>query len=271
MSLKKSNYRIQYLLVDEMPYHNLLIEVDDWFVEDMRNSNPNKEKYDKIALDAMKISKFPQHSIDRVEENGLCEWDGGLLDNIIFPSGSAIGLVIEYDTESGTRYRSHNVDSLSKMSVLLSIITNYLSDKSMSSVKPNYRIYYNMRDRIPYHSISAEISDDFLEYLKSSDVNEEYYEKLALDAMRCCDVPQEFIDNAKKSGVCDWDGGLLRQILLPYGDATGLIIDTKTPQGNVYLSHNLNSPLQMSVLMTVITNYFYNMDMRINDIGSYNS
>ncbi|MCK5594154.1 MAG: hypothetical protein KAI18_02825 [Candidatus Aenigmarchaeota archaeon] len=268
--MSESDYSIEYSLVKGIPVHNIFIRINDEFTDYLKQSEPNKDKYDTIVLNAMKLNNFSEGSIEFAKENGLCNWDDGILDNLILPTGSAVGLVIEHDTEYGTIYRSHNVDTFAKMSVIMTVITNYLSGMSMSFEHfnngdiNNYKIWYDQNDRIPYHDISVEISEDFSEYLKSSEVNKENYDKLAIDAMEICDVDSSFIEAAERSGVCDWDGGLLRQILLPYGSATGLIIENDTPYGNVYRSHNLDSHSQMAVLMAVITRYLSDMDDKLS-------
>ncbi|MCK5343449.1 MAG: hypothetical protein KAR20_08595 [Candidatus Heimdallarchaeota archaeon] len=264
--MRKSDYSIEYSLVKGIPVHNIFVRLNDEFVDYLKQSESNKERYDEIVLKAMKFNNFSEGNIEFAKENGLCNWDDGILDHLILPTGSAVGLVIEHDTEYGTIYRSHNVDTLAQMSVLMTVITNYLSGRSISfqhstsKVENNYKIWYAIRDRIPYHSISVEISDDFSESLKSSEVNKEHYDELAIDAMNICGVDSSFIEDAEGNGVCGWDGGLLKQVMLPYGDATGLILEHGTPQGDVYRSHNLDSYSQMAVLMTVITSYLSNMD-----------
>lgn len=266
MSLRKSDYSIEYKLMDEMPYHNILIKVNAAFADYLKNSKPNKDKYDEIVLNAMRVNNLQEFSPEDVEKKCLCNWDNGLLSDMMFSVGNAVGLVIEHDTDWGTIYRSHNLDSIANMSVLMTVITNYLSSMSMffshsnSERGYNYRIRYTINDKIPYHDISVEISEDFLKSLKNLDVNQEYYEKLAIDAMRSCNVDLMFIDLAKKEAVCKWDGGLLSKIVLPYGDASSLIIDYGTPYGDIYRSHNLNGHSQMAVLMAVITSYLSDMD-----------
>ncbi|MBW6461456.1 MAG: hypothetical protein K0B07_00180 [DPANN group archaeon] len=269
MSVKASDYSIEYSLVDGMPTHNIFIRLNDTFADYLKNSYypNNKDKYDEIALNAMKINNCSEDNIDIIENKSVCNWEGGVLDNIMFPVGSAVSLVIEYNTDFGTIYRSHNVDNISKMSVLMTVITNYLSNMSMSfehfksGERGNYKIWYNINDKTPYHDISVEISDDFLESLKYLDVNKKYYDKIAIDAMKICGVDKIFIDAAEVTEVCDWDDGLLKHIILPYRDATELVLEFDTPYGNVYKSHNVNGYVQMAVLMTVITNYFSDMDL----------
>lgn len=135
----------------------------------------------------------------------------------------------------------------------------------------NYRFYYGVRDRMPFKTISVEMTDEFVEYLRNLEINKnikDRYDQIALGAMKNLNVSKSLIKSAKSSGVCKWDKGLLTQILIPYGSACGLILDNTESWGYVYLSHNVDADPQASVILAVITKYLSDMDFGIKDLST---
>ena len=132
----------------------------------------------------------------------------------------------------------------------------------------NYRIYYNVRYRIPFRDISVEMTDEFIEYLKHSEINKnnkDRYEQIALNAMKAYKNYKDFIKDAKSDSICEWDGGLLTKILIPYGNACVLAYEETEHFGCFYRSHNIDGDHQASVILAVITRYLSDNDLRLSE------
>ncbi len=131
MVLTPSNYMFHYRPNRKRPMHVVDIEVKEEFVEFLRGQKIDYDKYEKIAIDAMKVNDVSECFIEQAEREGVCRWEEGLLTYISIPFGDAAAMALDLGVPTGSVYRSHNIDSCSQSSVILAVMTRYLSNMDM--------------------------------------------------------------------------------------------------------------------------------------------
>ncbi|MEA3230098.1 MAG: hypothetical protein U9P44_04230 [archaeon] len=126
IQLQPSNYRIYYAPHSGAGGHGFSIEVSEDFVDFAKELDVNEARFENIALAALRVNGYDETLVKSFEIEGVCSFDGGLLEKIIIP-GDATALVLErYGNPNAPVYLSHNLDNSSQVSVIFAVMTAYL-------------------------------------------------------------------------------------------------------------------------------------------------
>jgi hypothetical protein len=126
--MKGSNYNTVVGAIDSSRLDPWFIfaEITPEFYIFLLEQEPDKEKYEKYGLKALKMSSFPRNDEEHVGK--LCEWEGGLLKKIQIPGDEAN---IELLTSPQFRYISHNLEHDYQAIIIASVLQPYLYDMEL--------------------------------------------------------------------------------------------------------------------------------------------
>lgn len=128
----------------------------------------------------------------------------------------------------------------------------------MTLTRSNYSVRYIPEEGQGGHAVEVSVSGEFIEFARQQKINPSALEDIAEQAMRACGIDENTIRMYKRHGFCKWDGGLLTSITI-HGNATGLELDLRhVPPA--YVPHNVDSPIQAAVLLSIITFYLSSIE-----------
>tara|TARA_Y100000034_G_scaffold111629_1_gene144871 strand:- start:1792 stop:2181 length:390 start_codon:yes stop_codon:yes gene_type:complete len=123
-------------------------------------------------------------------------------------------------------------------------------------------------DRPKGYGIYFFVSDKFIEFAKKQEIDKKRYEKIGLNF-----IPSSGWPNIKYSsfrgGICSWvkNTGLLRHINVP-GNVAGVALEESIFESpdyhNIYYPHNIDSILQTSAILAIMSHYLNDIESRIS-------
>jgi len=130
--------------------------------------------------------------------------------------------------------------------------------------KAHHLIHYSPKPGICGHSVTAHVSNEFIEFAKRQKIGRRKYERLGLEMIRECGWPDfKYSDIQHAPRICGWVDrtGLLFYVNVP-GNAAGVALE-KGSNGWVYHPHNMDRQNQAAVVLGLMTNYLTEIEARI--------
>lgn len=130
--------------------------------------------------------------------------------------------------------------------------------------KSNYQIYYWPKDGICGHSVTVEVSEEFIEFARKQEIDKKSYEEIGLGIIRACGWENfEKKDMSHEGGICAWEdnSGLLHHINVP-GNAAGVALE-EGAHGWAYHPHNMDYMSQAAAVLGIMSFYLRDIEMRL--------
>lgn len=130
--------------------------------------------------------------------------------------------------------------------------------------RSNCQILYWPKDGACGHSVTVEVSEEFIEFARKQEIDKKKYEKIGLGIIRACGW-EKFgkRDISHEGGICHWeeDSGLLHHICIP-GNAAGVALE-KMAHEWAYRPHNMHYMSQAAAVLGIMSFYLKDIEIRI--------